>query len=247
MAFGLGERCVEAGGLVGGGQDRAVERLHLVGQAGERLGGVGGERAFARAIVGDAAARLVQFAHPARGGGALRAERGEAVAEIVGGVARGERGGAGGGDGGHGVGLRGGGDAFGVGRLGDAGVGGGRFGARGVGGGGGVAPAGKDHARFGEADLRRQLAIAFGGAGLAAQGGGARVLIGDQFAEAFEVRFGRAQFLFGVLAADVEAGDPRRLLQHRAAFGGFGRDDRTDPVLADERGAVCAGGGVGEQ
>ena len=79
------QRRVEAGGFIGGGKDRAVERLHLVAQAGERLRGVGGERAFARAIVGDAAARLVQFAHPARGGGALRGSysRASSVISIV--------------------------------------------------------------------------------------------------------------------------------------------------------------------
>jgi hypothetical protein len=42
----------------------------------------------------------------------------------------------------------------------------------------------------------------------------------------------------------VEPGDPRRFLQHRAAFGGAGGDHRGDAALAHECGAVRAGGRV---
>ncbi|EZP56077.1 hypothetical protein BW41_00721 [Sphingomonas sp. RIT328] len=162
-------------------------------------------------------------------------------------VAGGERGGTGERDGGGGLGLRGGGRLFGGGGGGDRGVGGLCLGARGVGGGGGLAPAREDRPRLGDADLFGQRAIAFGGTRLPPQMAGARILIGDQLVEPQQIGLGRAQFLFGVAAADVQAGDPRRILQHRAPFGRLGGDHRADPVLADQRRTVRAGRRIGEE
>ena len=44
----------------------------------------------------------------------------------------------------------------------------------------------------------------------------------------------------------MEPGDPRGFLQHHPPFGGLGGDDRGDPALADQRGRMRAGGGIGE-
>ncbi len=44
----------------------------------------------------------------------------------------------------------------------------------------------------------------------------------------------------------MEPGDPRRFLQHLAALGRFGGDDRGDPALANERGRMGPGRGIGE-
>ena len=113
-------------------------------------------------------------------------------------------------------------------------------------GGGGVAPAGKDERCLGNADAFGQRGIAVGGAGLATQGANARFEARDQIVQPTEIGFGRAQPHFGFAAPDVEAGDARCILQHHAAFGGFGGDDRRDAALADQRGAVRAGRGIGE-
>src|SRR3546814_1770731 len=60
------------------------------------------------------------------------------------------------------------------------------------------------------------------------------------------VDFGSAEFLLGIPAADVKAGDACGLFQHHASFGGLGRDDGGDLALAYERRAMCARGGIGE-
>ena len=126
------------------------------------------------------------------------------------------------------------------------------FGRRGFGLGrirrlGRLAPAAEDHPRLGDADLRGEHAIALGLPRLSPERGGARLLIGDHLVEPFEIGLGRAQFLLGVLAADVQARDPRRFLQHRAALGRLGGDHRADPPLADQCGRMRAGRRIGEQ
>ena len=111
----------------------------------------------------------------------------------------------------------------------------------------GIAPAREDHPAFGHADLARQLAIALGLPRLPPQRVGARFLVGHDLVEPHQIGLGRAQFLLGVLAADVQARNPRRFLQHRAALGGLGGDHRADPALADQRRRMRPGRGVGEQ
>ena len=111
---------------------------------------------------------------------------------------------------------------------------------------GGVAPARIDQPPFGDANLVRQPLVAFGGARLAAQRIGAHLHIGDDFGQAVQICFGRAQFLLGVLAADVQPGDPGCLFEHRAAVRRFGGDDVRNFALTDERGTMRAGCGVGK-
>ena len=71
--------------------------------------------------------------------------------------------------------------------------------------------------------------------------------VGEDFVEPGEIGLGRAQLLLGVLAADVEAGDPRRFLEHQPPLGRLGGDHRADLALADQRRRMGAGRGVGEQ
>jgi hypothetical protein len=174
-------------------------------------------------------------------------EGGEAVSEVGDAVAGGEGGGAGGGDGFDGAVLICGGCAFGFAAGADAGFGGGDFGLGCVGCGGGFAPAGEERARLRNTDLGGDEAVAFGGAGLAFQRGGAGVLVGNDLVELGEIGFGGAEFPLGVFPPDVQPGDTGGFLQHGAAVGGLGGDDRADLALADERGGVRAGRGVGEE
>src|SRR3546814_18559380 len=62
-----------------------------------------------------------------------------------------------------------------------------------------------------------------------------------------EIGLGRAQFLLGILATDVQPRNPRRFFEQRPALDRLGGDHRADPALPDERGRMRAGGGVGEQ
>ncbi len=132
--------------------------------------------------------------------------------------------------------LRGGDGAFGL--LG--------FGTGGVRAGGGLAPAGEDHPRLGNADLLRQADIALRRLGLTPQAVGAGVHVGQDFVQPHQIRFGGAQLLFGILAPDVQAGNARRFLQHGAAFLRAGGNHGGDAPLADQSGAMRAGGGVRE-
>ena len=79
-----------------------------------------------------------------------------------------------------------------------------------------------------------KLAVALGRARLPLQRGGAQLHVGEDLVEPDEVGLGRAQFLLGILAADVEAGNPGRLLQHQPALGRLGGDHRADLALADQ-------------
>jgi hypothetical protein len=114
-----------------------------------------------------------------------------------------------------------------------------RFPPRRVGRVGRVAPAGKDHARLGHADAFAYRLVAFGGARLPTQRGDLAFQPGQQVHQPFEIGFGGAQLLFRIAPADVQAGDPRRFLQHHAPFGGARGDHRRDAALADQRG-LCA-------
>ena len=131
--------------------------------------------------------------------------------------------------------------------AGDEGFGGVRLRPGGIGGGGGIAPAGIDGARLGDADRVGQFAIAGGDPRLPPEDGGAGILFLRHFAQPVEIGLRGAQLSLGILAANMQPGDAGGVLQHRAAFGGAGGDDRADPVLADERGRMRAGRGIGEQ
>src|SRR3546814_4739429 len=72
------------------------------------------------------------------------------------------------------------------------------------------------------------------------------VHVAQNIVQAGKVGFGSAEFLLGIPAADVKAGDACGLFQHHASFGGLGRDDGGDLALAYERRAMCARGGIGE-
>ena len=125
----------------------------------------------------------------------------------------------------------------------------GEFRLFGGGGGGhvGLVPAGIKQARFGGADLVAQLPVALGRARLPPQGRGPRLLVAEQLVQPGEIGFGGAQFLLGVLAPRVQAGNAGRLFQHQPPFDRLGGDHRADPPLADQGRGMGAGGGVGEQ
>jgi len=109
-----------------------------------------------------------------------------------------------------------------------------------------LAPPGEQQPRLGRLDLLRQLGVAFGLLGLPLEGGDLRVEPGHQVLEPGKVGLRPTQLGFGVLAAHMEPGDPGSLFQHRAALGRFGGDHLRDLALADQRGRMRAGGGVGE-
>src|SRR5262249_2586721 len=69
----------------------------------------------------------------------------------------------------------------------------------------------------------------------------------DDVVEPRQVRLGGAQPQLGLVAARMQAGDPGRLLEQRAAVDRLGADQGADAALADQRRRVRAGGGVGEQ
>ena len=246
-AFGFGKHGIEPGCVARRSGDPGIEHFDLVRQPRQRLGGIACQRTFARAIVGDPMQRGGQFRAAAHDDVTFGGERRQPVPRLARSVARIECGGARARHHPGGAVLIDGGGAFGLGSGSDLRLGRPGLGLGGIGGGDRLAPAGEDHPRLGDADLPRNQAIAFGGARLSLQCRGARVLIGDHFVQPRQIGLGRAQFLFGIAATDVEARDSRRFLQHRAAVGGLGGDYRADPSLADECGRMRAGGGVGEE
>src|SRR3546814_15107404 len=68
----------------------------------------------------------------------------------------------------------------------------------------------------------------------------------QNFVQAGKVGFGSLEFLLGIPAADVKAGDACRLFQHHASFCGLGRNGGSNLALTYERRAMCARGGIGE-
>ena len=254
LGLGLAGRILE---LDGADVDRAARRLGggepggdvaaLLLEPGQRRLGVLAQRRFALAVAEEGGAALGKLAQAAGDpvalgpeGRELVAERGRAVARRLGGGAPfGERLGR--------LGLPGGRGALRFRRLLDRGDGGLGLALRGVGGGRGLAPAGEDHPAFGDPDLVGELAVALGRLRLAAQRRGAHLHVGEHFVEPDEIGLGGAQFLLGVLAADVEAGNPGRFLEHQPPLGRLGGDDGADLALADQGRRMGAGGGVGEQ
>ena len=120
------------------------------------------------------------------------------------------------------------------------------FAARSLGGGRGVAPAGEDQPCFGHADPVAQPLVAFGGAGLTAQGSDLLVKLAHQVFQPRQVGLGRAQFLLGILAPRMKPGDASGLFQHHPPFRRFGGDHCGNLALTDQRGGVRPGGGIGE-
>ena len=92
-----------------------------------------------------------------------------------------------------------------------------------------------------------QRLVTLGCASLAAQRPGAGLHVGDQIVEPGQVCLGRPQLLLGVLAADVEARDPRRFFEHLTPLGRLRGDHPRDPPLAHQRRRMGAGRGIGEQ
>jgi hypothetical protein len=97
------------------------------------------------------------------------------------------------------------------------------------------------------ADLIAELAIPLGRARLAPERRCALLLLAEDFTQADEIGFGRAQLLLGILTPCVEPGNARRLFEQETPFDRLGSDDRADFALADQRRRMRAGGGVGEQ
>ena len=105
----------------------------------------------------------------------------------------------------------------------------------------------RQHGGFRAPDVVGEIAIAAGLAGLALQ---PLVLLFERdqhVLHAREVLLGGTQTQFGLVTAGVETGDAGRLVDHRAAIGRLGVDQRADATLADQRRGARAGRGVGEQ
>ena len=140
----------------------------------------------------------------------------------------------------------GGGGGFRLGGCGGAGGGeerGGGFGAGEL----GVVPVAPEQKRLGAAQALGDLAVALGLAGLAGEAGELGVERLQHVGDAGEVGFRGAELELGLVAALVEAGDAGGLLEDAAAGARAGVDQLGDLALADERGGLRAGGGVGEE
>ena len=125
-------------------------------------------------------------------------------------------------------------------------LGGSRLLACGVGRCGGIAPAGKQQPRLGHTDLVAERLVALGLLGLPPQRGDLRVEPGHQVLEPGEVGFGLLELALGVAPADMQARDSRRLLEHHPPLGRLGGNYRGDLALANQRGRMRAGRGIGE-
>ena len=101
--------------------------------------------------------------------------------------------------------------------------------------------------RLRAANLCRQLAVARRLAGLPAQAVALRGDLRDHVVDAHEIVLGALQPQLGLVAARVQAGDARRLLQDAPARLRLGRDDLRDLPLPHEGRRARAGRGVGEQ
>ena len=122
-----------------------------------------------------------------------------------------------------------------------------RFGRRGLGRALGFDPAGMEQPRLDAADLVGELAVALGGARLAAKLRRALLLVAEDFAQPRKIGLGRAQLLLGVLAPRVKPGNAGRFLEQLPPLDRLGGDHRADLALADERRRMGAGRRVGEQ
>ena len=112
--------------------------------------------------------------------------------------------------------------------------------------GGRIAPAGEHQPGLGQLDPVGQDLVAFCRAGLPPQRRYLGIEPGHDVLQPGEVDLGCAQLLFGVLAADVQPGNACCLFKHHPPFGRLGRDDRSDPALADQRRRVRPGSRIGK-
>lgn len=100
---------------------------------------------------------------------------------------------------------------------------------------------------LGVADQPRDVPVAIGLAGLLAQLGEARLLLGAQVVGPEKVLLGRPQLEFGLVPAGVQAGDAGGFLQQGAPLVRAGVHQGGNPALADHRRIAGTGGEVGEQ
>ena len=245
--------------ILGGGDPRGESRAQLLRfghsplqrrdlrrQPGDRIGRIIGQRPFARPIFLQPARLLRQVGQATDDRLPLGPQRSQPMPRLIGGIARilGGRASVGQrchgrlrmGGGGHLPFLRGRHGRVSLFRLRPCSL---RTGI-------GLAPAGEQHPSFGHPNLVRQADIAFRRPRLPPQRIGARVHIQQNLVQPGQIGLGRAQFLLGILAPDMQAGNARRFLQHRAPFLRPRSDDGGDPPLTDQRRAVRPGGGICE-
>ena len=227
--------------------DPVLEQRHFLAEPGNRICGIMRQRILALPVFGKAEFLRVEIGEAAHGFLMPGLQRGEAMPGLIGGVARGLRGGAGLRESlRRGLAMR----RFGLlrfhrgehCRLARPG-----FFLRGGGGLIGLAPAGEERARLGNADRLGKSGVALRRLGLPPQRSGAQVHITEDFVQPGEIGLGCAQLLLGILAAHMQSGDARSLFQHGAPLLRAGGDDGGDFALTDQRRAVRAGRGIGEE
>ena len=91
-------------------------------------------------------------------------------------------------------------------------------------------------------DPVRQAAVPFGRLGLPAQCSRLRFKAPDDIVQPRHIGFGGAQADLGFAPAHGKASNPGGFFQQLAALGRFGGDDGADAALANNCGAVRAGG-----
>jgi hypothetical protein len=101
--------------------------------------------------------------------------------------------------------------------------------------------------RLGLADLGRQIAIAHRLPRLTAEALELALDLGKNVFESLEILLGGLEPQLGLMAAAEQAVDARGFLENAAPRLGLGRDDRTDPALADDRRRMRADRSIGEQ
>ena len=107
-------------------------------------------------------------------------------------------------------------------------------------------PAHENQPRFGLQYLFGKLAVTFGLLCLPSQLPGTRIHIGKDRRQTCQIGFCRTQFLFGILASDMQTGNACCFLQHLSPLLRFGRYNCANPSLTDQRRRVRAGRRVGK-
>ncbi len=108
-------------------------------------------------------------------------------------------------------------------------------------------PLNRQQLGFRLADRPRDVPVPAGLARLPLQPGKLRFQLPAQVFGTRQVRLRGPQLQLRLVPAGVQAGDPRRFLQHRPAVFGFGTDQRADATLTDHRRSPRARRQVGEQ